>query len=221
MSGEKGERRVLYDFWDNLPPVIVLNAPSKFMTSHPARPAVLRILREGVEEAGSEKPRHALSPKEIRKLLHERDGIEMSQTNLYFHLKKLVETGFITVVARLLEGRHRVAYYGRSARSILNRDPEESLERYRRRFQELGRLTKAKRPEFDMESLEGLAEEFLRIKQGRDREQGEWMGRNEELMTEQRIDAYTVYEFIKVLDILDPEYVAFIRKTRELLGVDL
>jgi len=197
---------------------------SKVLSSHPARPAILRILREGVvdrfDEEPGERARHALKADEIRARLKE-EGIKMSKTNLYFHLGVLVENDLVKVVAKMLEGRHRVAYYGRTARGIIHRDPEESLQDYRRRFLEAGRLAKAKRPDLDLGVVEGLAEEFLRIKQRRDAALTDWMAGNEALMSEHGINFYVVFEFMKSLDAINPEYVQFLRKVAEKLGIEM
>lgn len=217
-----GERQILYDFWDSLPGVKVLNVPSKVFTSHPVRSAILRVLREGLLEDDeatppSKKARHALNTKEIRRLLRETEDIEMSQTNLYFHINLMERAGLIQVVSRILEGRHKVAYYGRVARTIIQRDPEDSLETYKRRFEEIGRLIGVKRPGFDTAQLDPLPIELLEIKKRRDRALGEWMARNEALMNAEGIDSLSIFEFLKVIDSVDPEYVRFFRKVADLL----
>jgi DNA-binding MarR family transcriptional regulator len=205
-----------------MPLIQIHDVPSEIMESHRVRPAIMKILRAGIpDEKESGRLRHALNTKEIRRTLLDRDGIKMSQHNLYFHLNKLEEIGYIKVVARLLEGRHKVAYYGRTARSILRRDTEESLEKYEKWFQEMGRLSKSKRPEFDMDRLEGLAEEYLGIMRRRDRAQGEWMASNEESIYEGGIDGYSIFGLLQVLDVMDSEYIGFIKKIRELFEVDL
>jgi len=215
-------RKILYDFWKELPLVKIFDVPSEIMESHQVRPAIMRILREGVpddEESG--RLRHALNNKEIVNTLLERNGIRMTQQNLYFHLNKLEEIGYIKVVARIREGRHNVAYYGRASRIILRRDPEESLDKYERWFQEMGKLAKAREPKFNVDLLEGLAEEYLGIMRRRDRAQGEWMASNEELIYERGIDIYTIFKFLKAMDVMDPEYIGFIKKVRELFDIDL
>lgn len=205
-----------------MPLIQIHDLPSEIIESHQVRPAIMKILRAGIpDEKEAGRLRHALNTKEIRRTLLDRDGIKMSQHNLYFHLNKLEEIGYIKVVARLLEGRHNVAYYGRTARTILRRDTEESLEKYERWFQEMGRLAKSKKPEFDMDRLEGLAEEYLGIMRRRDRAQGEWMASNEESIYEGGIDGYSIFGLLQVLDVMDPEYIEFIKKTRELFEVDL
>jgi DNA-binding transcriptional ArsR family regulator len=219
---EKDERRVLFEYWTDMPLIQIHDVPSDVMESHRVRPAIMKILRAGIpDEKESGRLRHALNTKEIRRTLLDRDGIKMSQHNLYFHLNKLEEIGYIKVVARLLEGRHNVAYYGRTARTILRRDTEESLEKYERWFQEMGRLAKAKRPEFDMDRLEGLAEEYLGIMRRRDRAQGYWMASNEESIYEGGIDSYSIFGLLQAMDVIDPEYIGFIKKIRELFEIDL
>jgi len=218
------EREVLYDFWERLPPVTLLALPSKVMSSHPARPATLRILREGVidrfEEEPVERVRRALKAEEIRARLKDR-GVKVSKTSLYFHLGVLEEHNLIKVVAKVLEGRHMVAYYGRTARGFIHRDPEESLEKYRRYFKEAGRLAKADRPGLDLSVVDALAEEYLGIMQRRDAALGDWMADNEELINENDVDFYSIFEFIKSLDSTSPEYVEFMEKVSKTLGIKL
>ncbi|MFB0557784.1 MAG: hypothetical protein ACETVY_01585 [Candidatus Bathyarchaeia archaeon] len=222
MSDEKDGRRVLFEYWRDLPLVQIHDVPSEIMESHRVRPAIMKILRAGItDEKESRRLRHALNTKEIIRTLLDREGIKMSQHNLYFHLNKLEEIGYIKVGARILEGRHNVAYYGRTARTILRRDTEESLEKYERWFQEMGRLAKAKRPEFELDQLEGLAEDYLGIMRRRDRAMGEWMASNEEMIYEGGIDIYSIFKFIQAMDVMDPEYIGFIKKVRELFEIDL
>jgi len=141
----------------------------------------------------------------------------MSQTNLYFHLNVMKRAGLLQIVKRILEGRHKVAYYGRVARTIIQRDPEDSLETYKRRFEEIGRLIVVKRPGFDAVQLDPLPGELLEIKKRRDRALGEWMACNEALMNAEGIDSLSIFEFLKVIDSVNPEYVRFFRKVADLL----
>jgi DNA-binding transcriptional ArsR family regulator len=218
------EKDILYEFWKRLPPVTVLALPSNVMSSHPARPAILRILRVGVvdrfEEEPVERVRRALKADEIRVRLKE-EGVKVSKTSLYFHLGVLEEHGLIEVVNKVLEGRHMVAHYGRTARGFIHRDPEESLEKYRRYFEEAGRLAKANRPGLDLGVAEELAEEYMGILQRRDATLADWMAENEELINENDVDFYSIFEFIKSLDSTSPEYVEFMGKVSKTLGIEL
>jgi DNA-binding PadR family transcriptional regulator len=213
---------VLFEYWRDLQRVQLMDVPSEIIESHPVRPAIMKILRTGIpDERESGKLRHALNTKEIKSALLDRHDIKMSLHSLYFHLNKLEEIGYIKVVARIREGRHNVSYYGRTSRALLRRDPEESLEKYEKWLQEMGRLVKAKKPKFDMDQLNGLAEEYLGIMRRRDRALGEWMASNEELIYEAGIDSYSLFKFIQAMDVIDPEYLGFIKKVRDIFEIDL
>lgn len=224
-STPEDERKALLDHWDEIPAVALIEAPEGVFKSHPVRGAILAILREGIEEPHAEEPervirRHALSPKEIKGLLEEREGIEMSQTNLYFHLNTLEEAGGITVVKRLPEGRHRVAYYGRVARLILPRDPEQSLAAYRRRFQELAKLVRAKHPGADTSEFEGLPEEYQRVKMRKDRILADWISRQDPAMSREGIDGTLIYELLKDVFSVEPENVRLLKRIADLVEAD-
>jgi len=218
-SETPNERETLFSYWNDLPNVILFELPSKIMYSHKARGAILKLLREGTKEG--DRIRHALKVEEIRQQLQERYSIKMSQTNLYFHLGVLEEYGVIKVVKKITEGRHNVAYYGRTSKAILTRDPEESLEKYSAKFIEAGRWTKAKYPDFDAGQIMGLAEEYLQIKQRRDRELSKWVNENEELLRLHDIDLGQVFEFLKTLDSVNPEYVDFLNKIGKTLKIEI
>lgn len=218
-SATSEKRSNLFDFWDELPNVAMLELPSKLMSSHKVRPAILKILREGLEDSG--RIRHGLNVKEIKGLLQEIEGINMSQTNLYFHLGVLEKNGLIKIVERITEGRHKVAYYGRTAKGIITRDPEESLENYRKRFMWAGRFAKVENPEINLDQMMLLADEYLRTKQRRDKALGKWLSNHEEKISSHNISFYELFEFIKTLDSVNPEYVAFLRKVAEILKIEL
>jgi len=141
----------------------------------------------------------------------------MSQTNLYFHLNTLEEAGAIKVVARLPEGRHRVAYYGRVGRLILPRDPEQSLATYRRRFQEIAKLVRAKNPGVDTSELEGLPEEYLRVKMRKDRIMADWISRQDPAMSREGIDGTLIYELLKDIFSIEPGNIRLLKRIAALV----
>jgi DNA-binding transcriptional ArsR family regulator len=213
------QRDILYSYWQEIPNVKLHKLPSKVMYSHEARGAILAILREGIKD--TEGTRHAMKAEEIKTLLQEKHDIKMSQTNLYFHLGVLEENGVLQIVTRITEGRHNVAYYGRTSKAILIRDPAESLERYAGRFMEMSKLTKIKHPDFDLDKAQGLAEEYLKIKQGRDQALSMWVNEHEEQLREHEIDLAQVFEFLKTLDSVNPRYIEFLEKTKKIMKIEI
>ncbi|MCW4049848.1 MAG: hypothetical protein NWE89_08940 [Candidatus Bathyarchaeota archaeon] len=78
-----------------------------------------------------------------------------------------------SIIKRITEGKHKVAYFSRTAKGIITRDPEESLENFTAKFMEAKKHVKAKHPEFNIDQMRQLAEEYLRIKQRREKALGE------------------------------------------------
>ncbi|MFX0053080.1 MAG: winged helix-turn-helix domain-containing protein, partial [Candidatus Hermodarchaeota archaeon] len=88
----------------DIPLIKYVGIPKQTYESHPIRAAIMRILLEGIPE-GKPNNRYALNVKEIKNLLKERKKIDISITNLYFHINKLLNAEFITVVETFKEKR--------------------------------------------------------------------------------------------------------------------
>jgi DNA-binding transcriptional ArsR family regulator len=212
-------RQVLFTFWDEVPKMTLVELPSKTLSSDSVRPAILRLLREGIIENG--KNRRALKAEEIQELLREKHEINMSKTNLYHHLGVLEENNLITKVAKITEGRHKVAYYGRTSKGFLTRDSSHSLENYSAKFIEAGKMAKVSNPDLDLDHVKEKAQEFLNLKQRRDQVLTSWLNESMELIEQHNLDFYQVFEFLKTVDSVNHEYVDFLRSMIDELGIDV
>ena len=81
---------------------------------------IIKFIRDGIEdEFGKENNlsrRHAFSAKELHEAyINSSAGEKCSLSNFHFHIKDLVEHGLLREVAKILEGRHYVTYYGRTS----------------------------------------------------------------------------------------------------------
>jgi len=86
---------------------------------------IIKFIRDGIEdEFGNENNlsrRHAFSAKELHDAyINSSAGEGCSLSNFHFHLKSLVEHGYLKEVARILEGRHYTTYYGRTSIAFLD-----------------------------------------------------------------------------------------------------
>ncbi|MFX0014464.1 MAG: hypothetical protein ACFFB2_09010 [Promethearchaeota archaeon] len=204
----------LYSFHENMPKFKFIDTPKDTNDSHPVRPAIMAILREGVIDAGTndnEKPRqrYALNAREIKNLLGKNRNSKISKisyTNLYFHLNTLKDVGHIKVVAEVIERNHRIAYYGRTARVILISDSEAEKQKYKKIFGELGKLAKTLQPGIKIEGLRTLHKDFQAYKYTKTKEMALWLAENEEVIRKEKLDISLLFNGLKVLDTLDPEY---------------
>ena len=139
---------MLYDSWHSLPKTAFIDIPKDILSSHPCRRTILKILQDGIEERDritkdEIRLRHALNAQEIRRLLSKRHKLRISKTGMYFHLKNLENAGLIFKVTKILEGRHKITYYSRSAQHLFIRDFETRFQTYEKRFGQIEKLAQA------------------------------------------------------------------------------
>ncbi|MHA1444381.1 MAG: hypothetical protein ACTSR4_06490, partial [Candidatus Hodarchaeales archaeon] len=136
---------VIFKFHSEIPKFKFFILPKQFNES-PIRPAIMKVLREGIHsEESNKKPRYALNAQEIKERLSTFTSPEVKDvtyTNLYFHLKKLLEADVIQIIAYVIKRNPRIAFYGRTARLILHNDPSSELKKIKSNFKELTKLVK-------------------------------------------------------------------------------
>jgi len=81
---------------------------------------IIKFIRDGIEDefgrANNLYRRHAFSAKELHEAYIKSPNSEKcSLSNFHFHIKSLVENGYLKEVAKILEGRHYTTYYGRTS----------------------------------------------------------------------------------------------------------
>ena len=86
---------------------------------------IIKFIRDGIEDKFGKKNnlsrRHAFSAKELHEAyLKTSAGEKCSLSNFHFHIKDLVEHGLLREVAKILDGRHYVTYYGRTSIAFLD-----------------------------------------------------------------------------------------------------
>ena len=78
---------------------------------------IIKFIRDGIEDefgrANNLSRRHAFSAKELYEAYPNSEKYTLS--NFHFHIKSLVENGYLKEVSKILEGRHYTTYYGRTS----------------------------------------------------------------------------------------------------------
>ncbi|MHA2233241.1 MAG: hypothetical protein ACXAB4_12220, partial [Candidatus Hodarchaeales archaeon] len=147
-------------------------------------------------------------------LLLERKDIEVSQTNIYFHLNFLEEHGFIQVVATLHEGPHKrnkTKYYGRTARKLLVSEAHlryETLEKRFREFEKLASTLGISLPENSWDSLK----KYLELMDQLHHRWGNWVMEHEKSLIEEKIDGLEMLGFLIFLDNFNPECFSLLKE---------
>lgn len=219
MTEQTDPSTILHESWNELPKVKFFEISKDIFKTHPSRSAIIKILREGRVDEKSGLTRHAMSAKEIRSVLNKEFNIKMSKTGLYFHLNTLEEVGLIFVVTRLLEGRHKVAYYSRTAQNLFIRDTEARLHGYKRQLEALESLAKAASLSKSLQNLQGVAEEFQRIKMEREQALGEWLVNYEHIVDAEGLNISDIFDALKLIDIVHPRNVKLLESHLRALGI--
>ena len=192
----------IFTFYSKIPKFKFFKLPKNFNES-PVRPAIMRVLREGIQsEDSNNKQRHALNAQEIKKELStypEPEIKNITYTNLYFHLKKLLEVNVIQIVAYVIEKNHRTAYYGRTARITLFGDTSSELKEYRLKFDELKKFLKVIDPQIDEKIFDQLPERIVEREDKKAKKIAKWMAENEKFIAENRLNVGYIFSALKSL----------------------
>ncbi|MHA2270629.1 MAG: winged helix-turn-helix domain-containing protein [Candidatus Hodarchaeales archaeon] len=233
---EEEKHRILYDFWESIPLVTFIETSEKNYKSHPIRPGIMNILRLGIIEGDNiqtkGKQRYALNPQEILDLLNSKDRqirqkyalndeqllhfVPISKTNLYFHLGKLEKAGFIKEVAKILEGRHKIAYYGRTSRIFFLDDTPKKLNYYKELFNEFSAFSAILGNEVDPEQLNQTVNHYVETLRSNKQATAEWLAKNAQKIYENNLDIGKIMEAAYLIDSINPEIVTRLKAVNEL-----
>jgi len=220
------ERQILYDFWEELPSVIFVQTPEEEILGHDARILIIRLLRKGIKErvaenSTQEKRRHALNAQEILYYLKKELKKKLTLQSLYFHLQKLEEAGLLQTATILHEGRHNVAYFGRTAHTYLFSDHKKDHDKRTRQFSEIAELARRKNPNIQPEEVNKLLERYFQLRKERYEYTAKWLGEIETAWGEDDINFSDIFSFMGLLDSINPVYIAYFKELAELLKFDL
>ncbi|MHA2295506.1 MAG: winged helix-turn-helix domain-containing protein [Candidatus Hodarchaeales archaeon] len=216
-------RKILYNFWESLPALKIITSSKEEIFGHKLRLVIIRLLREGVleinEDIKQKQRRRALSAREIQKTLLEEESEfkDLSLQSLYFHLQKLEEAGLIQTITILREGRHNIAFYGRTARIFLFGDFAKEQKEYSRAFHEITRFAKSKNPDVKDEEIDIFLNRFLEYEKKRKQRISDWLIQHESIIAENNIDLSYLYKFIELVDSINPEYIKIFKELLEIL----
>ncbi|MFW9926850.1 MAG: hypothetical protein ACFFDM_08795 [Candidatus Thorarchaeota archaeon] len=130
MTSEKSTmnevRKTLYTYWHDLDYFTKMESTYiGHVRQSEIKWFIIKFIRDGIEDEFGKKNnlsrRHAFSAKELYEAyLKSSAGERCSLSNFHFHIKDLVDHGLLREVAKILEGRHYVTYYGRTSIAFLD-----------------------------------------------------------------------------------------------------
>ena len=220
---ELEKKELLYSYWETLPLVVSIDIPSEEVLTHEVRTLIIYSIRKGKEEKwidGTKRIRHSFSVKELLDMANKKLDEKMKLQSMYFHVQKLQDFGLLDVIATLHEGRHNIAYFGRTARGFLFESKKEKT-KYDDYFAEAGRFAKALNPKVSEDLFKDYLKEFKAINIESDKQMKQWLEDREEFINENNIDSATMYSFLRRINYHNREMTALMKKVAELIDLDI
>ena len=115
------KKKSMYTYWHKLPYFKTMDSSNLSQVEESeVRNFIIKYIRDGIEDKFGKthnlSRRHAFAAKELHTAYTKtRKDQKYSQSNFHFHIKNLVESGYLHEIAKILEGRHYNTYYGRTA----------------------------------------------------------------------------------------------------------
>lgn len=162
------KKKSLYEYWRTLPYFKTMDSLNfSQVEESEVRSFIIKYIRDGIEdEYGKENNlmrRHAFTAKELHAAYMKKwKDQKYSPSNFHFHINSLVEDGYLKEIAKILEGRHYISYYGRTAISFIGKyDNILTSSTVRDLFGPLKQLLKDMHPEIDPETINQLVDESI------------------------------------------------------------
>ncbi|MFX0114955.1 MAG: hypothetical protein ACFFB3_10445 [Candidatus Hodarchaeota archaeon] len=224
---EDSEWLRVYEFWKEVPTIIEVGSECySTIVSQEFRSAILTILRKGIHDDYTQQhnlpKRHALSAPELRPLLEEKLEQDVLLSNVYFHLEKLEKANLIKKIAKRLEGRHYVTYYGRTCKLIIGGRDEESKSTKYEYFCKSFNLLEALNPNINKKKLDELVEKISQRQSELYEMEKDWLEKNHQTLLDLDIGVLELYEFIsRTLRPRDPHLQELLTEFYNLIGLEI
>ncbi|NHK32230.1 MAG: hypothetical protein FK730_12810 [Asgard group archaeon] len=204
------KRNLLFDYWETIPLVINVDMPAEEVFTHEVRELLIYYIRIGKEESykeGKKGIRHGFSAKELLEMVNKKLKEKMRLQSMYFHLMKLQDFGLIQIITTLHEGRHNIAYFGRTARGFNFENKKKDQDRYARYFEEGNKYARALNKDLSDDFFEKYKDEFFEILKENEKNALEWLKSNEQFINENNIDTAYLFSLLKRINYTNPKLV--------------
>ena len=173
-SDEK--RKSLYTYWESLPFFKHVDSSNWFrIDQSKVKSFIVKYIRDGREDDFGRTHklarRHAFNAKELHAAFQKNapnpknaQHKKYSISNFHFHIKSLVQDGYLQKIATMLEGRQYQSYYGRTAIAFEPRFDEQLTKTLGQNiFGPLKAFIQELNPEMDKDTIGQLVDENLRL----------------------------------------------------------
>ncbi|NHJ87441.1 MAG: hypothetical protein FK734_18405 [Asgard group archaeon] len=162
------KRKSLYNYWHKLPYFKTMDTLNLSQVEESeVSNFIIKYIRDGIEDEfgriNNLSRRHAFSAKELHTAYAKKwKDQNYSLSNFHFHINSLVKDGYLQEIAKILEGRHYIAYYGRTAIAFIGQyDNILTASTTQEIFNPIKQLIKNMNPEISLEMIDQIVDENI------------------------------------------------------------
>lgn len=221
-------RIALYYYWNELPLVRELDedtySQSKLDRQN-IRHEILQLLRKGMIDPQfhmhNHGKRHCLNAHEILVAINAEKAEENHVTiqNIHFHLNKLIDLGMVQVATTLIEGNHKVRYFGRTHKWFRRKERDVKVQ-FKEVLPRIEKLVLHKQPSIDVSAVHHLLDQLISKQSKLRTTLYRWIEKNYDDLYQQGIDLNNFVLFNKLICSGDDEYRALSKQLSTYLGID-
>ncbi|MHA2365886.1 MAG: hypothetical protein ACXAC7_18145 [Candidatus Hodarchaeales archaeon] len=200
----------IFDHWKSIPAFKIYSPESYKFANQEIRSLILDILREGQEETLTndlKAIRHVFTVKEIYRFLKTKTKQRLKLSIVYFHLNELEKQKYISIITSVNIGRHKVNYYGRSARLYLFIDKSSNKILESKEYQTYKRIIQYFNPELPETEISTLFQNYQQLIKGSYDRIEHWIETNCDLLVDANCDFRDIYNFLHIIDNYNPSIV--------------
>jgi hypothetical protein len=226
----------LFDYYEKIPIILEYEADEfQELYQQMTRGAIIKALGKGIEDyypgTNEKKVRHALSAMEIlevvNKLIKEdKHGKfaeigEIKKANLFFHLNKLEDAGFIKEIGVIKSGRRRTTYFGRTANIYITFGMDQMKAYTLFENETFIDLLKAMNPQKSEEQIRQTLTKLEILNNDTSKYFVEWIRKNEAYFKKYLINYVELLKIISLMHRFTHEAVDGLQELSELLHLDV
>ncbi len=219
------KRTMLFDFWKDIPVTCEMKDSCAKIAYQEVRGQILDILREGIvdepiPEHVTIPRRHALSAQECQMYVSKRLERRVKLSNIYFHLNRLEEFGFIKEIVTIKGKKHDIAYYGRTAQLFHfgGSDSKEKSEEDQKFQEVMIAVLEAFNPTLEKMQITSLIDKLTVNLEAHRLARNTWFSENSQLLNSLEYDILYVDKFLKLLQMSSSENYQIAQELRQLLN---
>jgi len=226
----------LFDFYDDLPIIKEFTAEEfTELYDQPIRSLIVQVLAVGVEDfypgTDNKQLRKAMSGmeilEEINKLVKTKNEYpyktidEVKKSNLFFHLRKMEESGILQDVGVIKSGKRRTTYYSRVAKVFISTKMKDEAEFKLQQSNHFRTLLQRLNPGVEEDKIDTILDQMDSIQCDCSPYYMKWIKQHEIAFKGIHIDFVELFKLFNLIQQMNADNIKVIDNLANLLDIDV